>query len=68
MGYKPRRTNTSKSIDSAAIRHIARQVKRMSDAEVFTLSMSADRTTRRIASQVAHQRAEAYAMDADGLR
>lgn len=47
---------------SSAIRQIERQIKRMSDADVYALSLSADRVTRRIASQDAHKRAEAYAM------
>lgn len=63
---KPRRTNTNKQITSATVRHIARQIQRMSDAEVFALSLSGDRTTRRIASQVCHQRAEAFALAEDG--
>jgi hypothetical protein len=62
---KPRRVNTAKQIDSATVRHIARQIKRMGDAEIYALSLSADRTTRRIASQIAHERAEAYAMSED---
>ena len=68
MGYAPRRTNTRKSIGPATIRHIAKQIRRMDDATVYALSLSADRTTRRVASQVAHERAEAYAMVADDVR
>jgi hypothetical protein len=62
---KPRRTNTRKQIGPATARHIARQIARMSDAEIYALSLAADRTTRRIASQVCHQRAEAYALETD---
>lgn len=67
MGYKPRRTSTSNAATSAAIRTIARQVKRMSDSEIYALTLSADRTTRRVASQIAHERAEAYALAQDRL-
>lgn len=61
----PRRTNTSKQIVPATVRQIARQIKRMSDAEIYALSLSGDRATRRIASQICHQRAEAYALETD---
>lgn len=63
---KPRRTNTSKHIGPATIRHIAKQIKRMSDAEVYALTFAGDRTVRRIAMQSAHERAEAEAISEDG--
>jgi hypothetical protein len=49
------------------IDRIASQVKRLSDAEVYALAYSGDRVTSRLASRVAHQRAEAYAMREDML-
>lgn len=64
----PRHTSTGKPVSSAAVRQIAAQIKRMSDAEVYALTFAGDRTVRRIASQAAHKRAEAYALSADNDR
>lgn len=65
MSHTPRRTNTRKSAEPATVRHIAAQIKRMTDAEVYAMTLEGDRTTRRIASEIAHKRAEAYAMAAE---
>ncbi len=59
-GRKPRR-----EIDPATVRRIASQVRRMSDVDVYALTFSGDRTTRRIAMQAAHERAEAYALNVE---
>lgn len=67
MSHAPRRTNTRKSVGSATVRHIAAQIKRMSDADVYAMTLAGDRTTRRIATEIAHKRAEAYAMAADDV-
>lgn len=67
MSHAPRRTNTRKSVVPATVRHIAAQIKRMSDSEVYAMTLAGDRTTRRIASEIAHKRAEAYAMAADDV-
>jgi hypothetical protein len=47
----------------AVIRHIARQIKRMSDAELYALAQdTSDPAIRHIAMQSAHNRAEEYAL------
>jgi len=57
-GRKPRR-----EINPSAVRKIASQISRMKDFEVYALTYSADRRTRQIAMQIAHERAEAYALN-----
>lgn len=59
-GRKPRT-----AIQPSVIRQIASQIKRMSDVEVYSLTYSADRPTRLVAMQVAHERAEAYALNVE---
>jgi hypothetical protein len=52
--------------DNGAVLHlIARQVRRMSDTEVYALTTVPDRVTREIAERVAHERAERYAMESE---
>lgn len=59
-GRKPRR-----EIDPASVRRIASQIKRMRDVDVYALTFSGDRRTRQLAMQVAHERAEAYALNVE---
>lgn len=48
-----------------AVRRIASQINRMKDWEVYALTLSADRATRAIAERIAHERAEAYALNVE---
>lgn len=57
-GRKPRTAR----VTAKAARTVAREIKNMSDADIYALTYSADRTTRRIADSIAHERAEAYAL------
>ena len=59
-GRKPRR-----EIDPATVRRIASQIRRMEDVDVYALTFSGDRPTRRLAMQEAHERAEAYALNVE---
>lgn len=54
-GRKPRK--------GTALRVITAQVKRLTDTDVYALTFSGDRATRRVAMQEAHERAESYAME-----
>jgi hypothetical protein len=55
--------NGNRAATSAAIRVIAGQIQRLSDAEVYALTLSGDRNVRRIADRIAHKRAEQYALN-----
>lgn len=57
-GNKNRRPAASASM----LREINRQIRKMSDAEVYAMTFASDSATRRIANRIAHQRAEAYAL------
>jgi len=57
--------NTKRAASPAVIRVIAGQVKRLSDAELYGLTFSADRVTRNWAMRVAHARAEKFAMESE---
>lgn len=64
----PRKSNTqirkanARNISRTAARHIGSQIGRLSDADVYALTYSANAATRKQAEAEAHQRAEAFAM------
>jgi len=62
-GRTNRNRNASRSATPKAVREIAAQLARLSDEDVFALTYSADRATRRVADQLAHERAERYALN-----
>lgn len=62
MARNTRIAIVKRNTNPATIRHIASQIKRMADAEVYALTYAADRTLRQAADREAHKRAEAYAM------
>lgn len=65
MARKNRNSERTRNVNKrgqAALRAIAREVGRMNDADVYALTYSGDRLTRRIAMQSAHERAERYAL------
>lgn len=42
---------------------ITRQVKRLSDTDVYALTLSGNRAVRNLADKEAHRRAETYALE-----
>lgn len=58
-GRKPR-NSTRETIRAA--RTVAREIRNLPDADIYALTYSADRSVRRVADRIAHERAEAYAL------
>jgi hypothetical protein len=57
------RRASNRNGDKRAINAIARQLARLTDEDVYALTYSADRSVRREAMSVAHNRAEQYALN-----
>lgn len=59
--HNGRKPLTNRQIAAKAARAVAHDIRSLSDAEIYALTYSADRSVRRIADRIAHERAEAYA-------
>lgn len=63
---KSNRTQHSRNGNRAATdrltRAIEKQIRGLTDEDVFGLTFSADRNTRRVADRIAHERAEKFAL------
>lgn len=59
--YNGRKPLTNRQTAAKAARTVAREIRNLSDADIYALTYSSDRSVRRIADRIAHERAEAYA-------